>query len=49
MKGYKGMCMSGGKFSKPWQVENMITKYSYHDHKNYKFFTLQPQNKGPRM
>ena len=37
MYGYEGMCMSKGKFLKPWQVIDKIIE------------GMQPQNKGPGM
>ena len=27
MNGYEGMCMSGGKFLKPWQVTDKIIEW----------------------
>ena len=29
MNGYEGMCMSGGKFVKEWQVRNKITGWIF--------------------
>ena len=33
MNGYEGMCMSGGKFLKPWQVKDkIIDGFLYNSH-----------------
>ena len=29
MNGYEGMCMSGGKFLKPWQVTDKISEWIF--------------------
>ena len=51
MNGYEGMCMSGGKFLKPWQVTDKIIEVNFYaiHIQHLKYFTSDSHSKNNNL